>query len=42
MRQLFHRTTLWDFRADTFDGRPVNQDEVVVGYIEEEVIRGKR
>ncbi len=38
IERYYDRTILWNFRVDTFDGNPVNQDEIVISYIEEEVI----
>lgn len=43
IERYYDRTILWNFRMDTFDGNPVNQDEIVISYIEDEVInKGKK
>ncbi|MBC7450740.1 MAG: hypothetical protein H7259_04560 [Cytophagales bacterium] len=39
IERYYDRTILWNFRADSFDGKPVNQDEIVVSYIEDNIIQ---
>ena len=38
VRKYYDRTVHWDFRIDNWEGEPVDQNEVVKGYIKEEII----
>lgn len=42
IERYYDRTILWNFREDTFDGKPVNQDEMVISYIKDEVINKEK
>jgi hypothetical protein len=41
-RVYYDRTVLWDFNSDTFDGKPVDNYQVVKSYIRDEVINKKQ
>lgn len=39
IEQYYHHAILWDFRLDKWDGSSVNQNDIVTGIIEREIIQ---